>query len=325
MKTTRRTREQSVQLAIAALAASLCTGVTAQQFSDWAPAQPVAALNTTFNEGCPMESPDTLSLYFASTRPGMGGNDIWVARRADESSPWGSPENLGPPVNSPANEMCPTPLRGNGLLFVSDRPGSDACMAGPGRPDMYFARRNPAHGWVEAETLGCGSTDDGPNSVAAELTPSLAETPSGGRIINIHLGLSPYYRGAGTNFWPLVNREPEYVGATIHYLDAGIDTGPILAHARPRIDHGDGPHDIGNKTIVAAADALLEAATAHVAGQARAVPQTGGGRLYQRKDFNADAVRTLYRNFDTGMIDEYLAARVSRDAALCLIAPERVS
>ena len=24
-----------------------------------------------------------------------------------------------------------------------------------------------------------------------------------GRIINIHLGLSPYYRGAGTNFWPL--------------------------------------------------------------------------------------------------------------------------
>ena len=53
-----------------------------------------------------------------------------------------------------------------------------------------------------------------------------------GRIINIHLGLSPYYRGAGTNFWPLVNREPEYVGATIHYLDAGIDTGPMLAHAQ---------------------------------------------------------------------------------------------
>ena len=74
-----------------------------------------------------------------------------------------------------------------------------------------------------------------------------------GRIINIHLGLSPYYRGAGTNFWPLVNREPEYVGATIHYLDAGIDTGPILAHARPTIARGDGPHDIGNKTIVAAA------------------------------------------------------------------------
>jgi folate-dependent phosphoribosylglycinamide formyltransferase PurN len=146
-----------------------------------------------------------------------------------------------------------------------------------------------------------------------------------GRILNLHLGLSPYYRGAGTNFWPLVNREPEYVGATIHYLDAGIDTGPILSHARPQIERGDGPHDIGNKTIVAAAQALLRAAAAHGSGVARAVPQWSGGRLYQRKDFSADAVRTLYRNFETGMIGEYLAARASRDAALRLIEPERAA
>jgi folate-dependent phosphoribosylglycinamide formyltransferase PurN len=146
-----------------------------------------------------------------------------------------------------------------------------------------------------------------------------------GRILNIHLGLSPYYRGAGTNFWPLVNREPEYVGATIHYLDAGIDTGPILAHARPHIERGDGPHDVGNKTIVAAAHTLLRAAAAHVAGVAHAVPQWGGGRLYQRKDFSADAVQTLYRNFETGMIDDYLAARATRDSALRLIELERVA
>ncbi|MDA1183156.1 MAG: formyl transferase [Acidobacteria bacterium] len=146
-----------------------------------------------------------------------------------------------------------------------------------------------------------------------------------GRILNIHLGLSPYYRGAGTNFWPLVNRQPEYVGATIHYLDAGIDTGPILSHARPLIEHGDGPHDLGNKTIVAAAAGLLRAAAAHVSGSARAVPQWSGGRLYQRKDFSADAVRAMYRNFDTSMIAEYLSARDSRDAALRLIAPGSVA
>jgi methionyl-tRNA formyltransferase len=150
-------------------------------------------------------------------------------------------------------------------------------------------------------------------------------TAFGGRIINIHLGLSPYYRGAGTNFWPLVNREPEYVGATIHYLDAGIDTGPMLAHARPTVARGDGPHDIGNKTIVAAADTLLRAAAAHVAGTALPVPQWSGGRFYQRKDFSADAVRRMSRNFETGMIDEYLTARASRDAALRLVEPERVA
>lgn len=145
-----------------------------------------------------------------------------------------------------------------------------------------------------------------------------------GRIINLHLGLSPYYRGAGTNFWPLVNREPEYVGATIHYLDAGIDTGPIIAHARPDMTSRDGPHDVGNKTIVAAADALVHAAGSHAAGAVTAVPQWGGGRLYQRKDFNADAVRTLYHNFESGMIGDYLAARRTRDAVLRLIEPARV-
>jgi len=163
-----------------------------------------------------------------------------------------------------------------------------------------------------------------------------------GRIINLHLGLSPYYRGAGTNFWPLVNREPEYVGATIHYLDAGIDTGPIIAHARPELRADDGPHDVGNRAIVAAADALVRAAEAHIAGRVRPVPQSrpaspklpslkhpgakaGGGRLYQRKDFSAAAVNRLYRNFETGMISEYLAHRAARDAAIALIEPEHPS
>ncbi len=140
-----------------------------------------------------------------------------------------------------------------------------------------------------------------------------------GRILNIHLGLSPYYRGSGTNFWPLVNREPEYVGATIHYLDAGIDTGAIIQHVRPEMKVDDGPHDLGNRTIIAAAEGLSAAAIAHCAGTVRCVPQTGKGRLYQRKDFNADAVRTLYRHFEEGMIAEYLKDKVERDANISLV------
>jgi hypothetical protein len=141
-----------------------------------------------------------------------------------------------------------------------------------------------------------------------------------GRIINLHLGLSPYYRGAGTNFWPLVNREPEYCGATIHLLDAGVDSGPILAHVRPEIGRDDGPHDIGNKTIVAAADALatIAAAAAHASTPLRGAPQSSDGRVYKRVDFSADAVRRLYANFENGMLDEYLRDRTRRDAALSL-------
>jgi folate-dependent phosphoribosylglycinamide formyltransferase PurN len=143
-----------------------------------------------------------------------------------------------------------------------------------------------------------------------------------GNILNIHLGLSPYYRGAGTNFWPLVNGEPEYCGATIHFLDIGVDTGPMVAHVRPDIRHGDGPHDIGNKTIVAAADALVTAAKAHVETPLRGVAQAGAGRLYKRKDFSAAAVERLYANFANGMVDDYLRDRTARDARLALVTLE---
>jgi folate-dependent phosphoribosylglycinamide formyltransferase PurN len=143
-----------------------------------------------------------------------------------------------------------------------------------------------------------------------------------GNILNIHLGLSPYYRGAGTNFWPLVNGEPEYCGATIHFLDAGVDTGPIIAHVRPPMSSGDGPHDIGNKTIVAAADALAAAALAHVRAPLRGVAQTDGGRVYKRKDFSAAAVTRLYANFAAGMIDDYLRTKDLRDDRLSLVGME---
>lgn len=140
-----------------------------------------------------------------------------------------------------------------------------------------------------------------------------------GRVVNVHLGLSPYYRGAGTNFWPLVNGEPEYCGATIHVLDIGVDSGPILAHVRPDVQSGDGPHDIGNRTIAAAAEALADVAAAYGHRSIRGVVRTEAGRVYRRADFSADAVRRLYANFAAGMIAEYLRERAARDGRLSLL------
>lgn len=54
------------------------------------------------------------------------------------------------------------------------------------------------------------------------------------KAINIHMGLSPYYRGSSCNFWALYDGKPEYVGATVHLLSEGLDSGPILFHTRPK-------------------------------------------------------------------------------------------
>jgi WD40-like Beta Propeller Repeat len=158
--------------------ATLAAAASAMYFTVWgAPtnAEAVAGtssdLNTPFNDGCPIQSPDGLSLFIASNRPGgLGGQDIWVAHRDSVDGRWGAPENLGAPVNSAANDFCPTPLPGKRLLFVSERGGPGTCGSG----DIYLTRLNPAQGWDDPQDLGCEV-----NSAAGEAGPSLFESSAG--------------------------------------------------------------------------------------------------------------------------------------------------
>ncbi len=136
--------------------------------------------------------------------------------------------------------------------------------------------------------------------------PLLSAWPD--RMINMHLGLSPYYRGTGTNFYPLLNGEPEYVGATIHKIDAGIDSGAIYKHARPDIAPGDMPHTIGCKAILAGIDTLVEVLKLVDQGAIDATPQwdVDDAKLYLRKDYHPRQVVELYEKLDEGLIDEYV-------------------
>jgi methionyl-tRNA formyltransferase len=54
--------------------------------------------------------------------------------------------------------------------------------------------------------------------------------------LNLHPGIAPLIRGQNPISWALWEREPGWLGATVHYIDEGIDTGPVLAYApvRPR-------------------------------------------------------------------------------------------
>lgn len=63
--------------------------------------------------------------------------DIWVATSDSPDAPWDAPVNLGDPVNSTFDDFCPTPVRGQGLFFVSRR----AVAGGCGGFDIYVATR----------------------------------------------------------------------------------------------------------------------------------------------------------------------------------------
>lgn len=53
------------------------------------------------------------------------------------------------------------------------------------------------------------------------------------RAYNIHMGVSPYYRGSSCNFWAAYDGRFDLVGATIHLLSKGLDSGEMLFHAFP--------------------------------------------------------------------------------------------
>jgi WD40-like Beta Propeller Repeat len=166
---------------VATLPMALATGIAhAQQYSAWGLAASVVEVNSPVADGCPIESPDGLSLYIASMRVGgFGGNDIYVADRTSKDEAFGTPQNLGAPVNTAANDFCPTPLHGNYLMFVSERPGAATCNSDVGRGDIYRIRQSPAHGWGEPQHLGCLESGTGPNTAGAEFSPSLVETDAG--------------------------------------------------------------------------------------------------------------------------------------------------
>lgn len=50
-------------------------------------------------------------------------------------------------------------------------------------------------------------------------------------VVNLHAGITPRYRGVHGGYWALAEGRAELAGATVHVVDEGIDTGPVLAQA----------------------------------------------------------------------------------------------
>ncbi len=126
-----------------------------------------------------------------------------------------------------------------------------------------------------------------------------------GKFLNVHLGLSPYYRGTATNIWPFINLEPEFVGATFMHINAGIDTGEIIHQIRPDIYLGDSPHSIGNRLIAKMTDVYADIIS-NFSFLHKEVQPEAEGKLYFNKDFDVNACIKLYKNFSNGMIQTYL-------------------
>ena len=75
----------------------------------------------SFTAGHPSLSADEQTLYFASDMPGsIGGKDIWVTHYDKKKKEWGTPENLGPTVNTAEDDMFPF-IADDGVLYFASK------------------------------------------------------------------------------------------------------------------------------------------------------------------------------------------------------------
>jgi hypothetical protein len=121
-------------------------------------------------------------------------------------------------------------------------------------------------------------------------------------IINLHGGLSPEYRGADCTFWALYNGEPEKVGCTLHYIDAGIDTGRLIAHICPEVHEDDSELVLFWRAVRDSAEVYAEAIARLAQGEQLGRIQSGKGRLYQVKDRGLRQEQSLDARLASGML-----------------------
>ena len=95
--------------------------------------------------------------------------------------------------------------------------------------------------------------------------------------INLHLGLSPRYRGAATLFWPFYFLEPNYVGSTFHYIVSEPDAGDIIHQCVPTLDKDDKIHDVACKTVIVSSDEIHSRSLRILPSQDAVMREAGGG------------------------------------------------
>ena len=129
------------------------------------------------------------------------------------------------------------------LVVPSNRTGADVARAG------NMAQQRGLTQLTQPESSDIGSFADRLQALAPDLAviwsysmilpPELIPLPPLG-CVNVHGGLLPEYRGGHVMQWAIINGECE-TGVTLHYLDEGIDTGPLIAQSRFPIEiHDDG-------------------------------------------------------------------------------------
>lgn len=124
------------------------------------------------------------------------------------------------------------------------------------------------------------------------------------KTINMHLGLSPRYRGAATLFWPFYFLEPQYCGVTFHYLLDEPDAGDVIHQTLADLKLNDQIFDVAWKLIIKATKEIIDLLIIYNNGtEFKEYKQTSTGKNFLERDFKPEHLRTIYQVFKNNLVD----------------------
>lgn len=117
-------------------------------------------------------------------------------------------------------------------------------------------------------------------------------TEFSGRVIGSHQGLPQYFRGSASNYFAFLNGRAAHMGVSLHHLDTGIDTGPVLLQRAPEPESDDTYYTYSARLVALTLDLYVTACID---------PELPGGllpsvlgELYLRKDFTPETMQRFY-------------------------------
>lgn len=124
---------------------------------------------------------------------------------------------------------------------------------------------------------------------------------------NIHGGLSPWYRGGVTHFWPSYMLEPQMTGMTVHELTQQLDAGAVVHQCVADLVRGDGIHQLAARAVMKIAEELPKLIELLADGKITP-PQAHqtAGKLWMGHDWRPEHLRLIYQFYQDNIVDCYL-------------------
>lgn len=124
---------------------------------------------------------------------------------------------------------------------------------------------------------------------------------------NIHGGLSPWYRGAITHFWPSYMLEPQMTGMTIHELTEQLDAGDVIHQCTADLVRGDGVHDLAARAVIKVAYELPKLISILLENrEIKKVAHRSTGKLWRGSDWKPEHLYLIYELYGDRVVDSVL-------------------